>query len=600
MHKRFCSALVTSAMLFAADSAVSCCWAKPPDLPVTTKQTCLPVPTVPVPQAPSLPTLPVVRAMMSETPVCPPAPSVDPSYEALKLELPQPGWWGASVVDWIRDNFGDYLDALPTPALEALEGAIVTVASAIGDLFHTEVVESTVSQALPAACYLPNGPQYIPATPPCLGGVTPVSASLPPTLPACGMAPMSQAMPGCSTGWNPPAMLPSPCPEPFSPPAMRVCLPVSCSMPAAAGAIGQAIVNQLPLPINVYSSDPNERNERMDILLQQSEDLEQIRGEWRRFWMNDQPSHMTYTRVSGGIGPGYTESIVAETTIFGTVIAACNGQAVSTRQDSMLSDEEYKAQVARRFYEIGQKCEEKGDVAMARNCYEEATRVCPNCKFGELASARFFLLSVNVVSIPPVGGFETQEEPPQYQQETVPDTRPATHVVREAKRMFELGQRLEKAGDLENAHRCYQETHLICPDCEYGKQAVERMAEIERSITEPQRRQGNIEEQESPVDGQSSGHSEVEPRQTARAYFQLAEYYRHTGNLNTAYYYYQESHLACPDCKSGMKAIERMRQIETHRDRFTDPSEEQDEPDTRPFKRPTLSPHLLLWIEPSW
>lgn len=52
--------------------------------------------------------------------------------------------------------------------------------------------------------------------------------------------------------------------------------------------------------INQYSSD---KNERMDILLNQSEDLRQIRGEWRRFWMNDQPSHMTYQRVHGGIGP---------------------------------------------------------------------------------------------------------------------------------------------------------------------------------------------------------------------------------------------------------------------------------------------------------
>ena len=52
--------------------------------------------------------------------------------------------------------------------------------------------------------------------------------------------------------------------------------------------------------VNQYASD---KNERMDILLNQSEDLRQIDGEWRRFWMNDQPSHMTYQRVHGGIGP---------------------------------------------------------------------------------------------------------------------------------------------------------------------------------------------------------------------------------------------------------------------------------------------------------
>jgi hypothetical protein len=52
--------------------------------------------------------------------------------------------------------------------------------------------------------------------------------------------------------------------------------------------------------INQYSSDPNVR---MEELLFQSEDLRQIQNEWRRWWMNDQPSHMTYERVHGGIGP---------------------------------------------------------------------------------------------------------------------------------------------------------------------------------------------------------------------------------------------------------------------------------------------------------
>jgi hypothetical protein len=52
--------------------------------------------------------------------------------------------------------------------------------------------------------------------------------------------------------------------------------------------------------LNQYSSDPNIR---MDQLLNQSEDLRQIQGEWSRFWMNDQPSHLTPIRVHGGIGP---------------------------------------------------------------------------------------------------------------------------------------------------------------------------------------------------------------------------------------------------------------------------------------------------------
>jgi hypothetical protein len=52
--------------------------------------------------------------------------------------------------------------------------------------------------------------------------------------------------------------------------------------------------------LNQYSSDPNERTQQ---LLNQSEDLRQIRGEWNRFWLIDQPSHLTPYRIHGGIGP---------------------------------------------------------------------------------------------------------------------------------------------------------------------------------------------------------------------------------------------------------------------------------------------------------
>jgi hypothetical protein len=67
---------------------------------------------------------------------------------------------------------------------------------------------------------------------------------------------------------------------------------------------GLAVVAVLALAntgcfLNMYSSDPNER---MEQLLYQSEDLRQIRREWRVFWLNDQPSHLTPVRVHGGIG----------------------------------------------------------------------------------------------------------------------------------------------------------------------------------------------------------------------------------------------------------------------------------------------------------
>ena len=62
-----------------------------------------------------------------------------------------------------------------------------------------------------------------------------------------------------------------------------------------------AAVSSIPASgcmINQYSSDPRTR---ADQLMNQSEDLRQIVGSWRRFWFNDMPSHLTPERLDGGI-----------------------------------------------------------------------------------------------------------------------------------------------------------------------------------------------------------------------------------------------------------------------------------------------------------
>ena len=65
------------------------------------------------------------------------------------------------------------------------------------------------------------------------------------------------------------------------------------AMFAAAALCGVGCV-----PFNQYASDPVIR---MDQLMNQSEDLRQIGGFWRRFWFNDMPSHLTPERLHGGI-----------------------------------------------------------------------------------------------------------------------------------------------------------------------------------------------------------------------------------------------------------------------------------------------------------
>jgi len=49
---------------------------------------------------------------------------------------------------------------------------------------------------------------------------------------------------------------------------------------------------------NTYSSDPNLR---MNQLLNRSEDLRNAKSEWKKIWINDQPSHVPPERVQGGI-----------------------------------------------------------------------------------------------------------------------------------------------------------------------------------------------------------------------------------------------------------------------------------------------------------
>jgi hypothetical protein len=44
-------------------------------------------------------------------------------------------------------------------------------------------------------------------------------------------------------------------------------------------------------------------NYRMNLLLNESEDLRQAREEMRRFWMNNQPAVLTYEKLHGAIGP---------------------------------------------------------------------------------------------------------------------------------------------------------------------------------------------------------------------------------------------------------------------------------------------------------
>ena len=50
--------------------------------------------------------------------------------------------------------------------------------------------------------------------------------------------------------------------------------------------------------IPIYPSDPTRR---VEALLNTSEDLRQVEKEFARFFFTDQPSHLTFDRIDGGL-----------------------------------------------------------------------------------------------------------------------------------------------------------------------------------------------------------------------------------------------------------------------------------------------------------
>jgi hypothetical protein len=71
-----------------------------------------------------------------------------------------------------------------------------------------------------------------------------------------------------------------------------------------AGQIVEGILKILDdAPAATSPCQPENRTGRLDKPVDPSEDVNQIKGEWRRFWMNDQPLNLTPARVHGGCRP---------------------------------------------------------------------------------------------------------------------------------------------------------------------------------------------------------------------------------------------------------------------------------------------------------
>jgi tetratricopeptide (TPR) repeat protein len=199
--------------------------------------------------------------------------------------------------------------------------------------------------------------------------------------------------------------------------------------------------------------------------------------------------------------------------------------------------------------------------------------------------------------------------------------------LKDARDLYEIGERCRRNGDPDMASRFYKEAIEAHPASPFAHKATARIARMAlRRHVEP----GATEESETPAprprrelqmlpqwcplvppvapevgptgpasplpsddelsikraqelrerSGQltdSLPNANDDRQSMAAKVFQVAEDSVSAGQLDTAYALFQQVHLICPDCKHGRRAIERMAEIERQRASKT-PAEEQESP----------------------
>ena len=73
-----------------------------------------------------------------------------------------------------------------------------------------------------------------------------------------------------------------------------------CRGPGDHGCVSRHLRGMCTVPLPHYAAY---KPRRVEELLVDSENLRQAGDEWERFWLLDQPSHMTPYRTHGGSGP---------------------------------------------------------------------------------------------------------------------------------------------------------------------------------------------------------------------------------------------------------------------------------------------------------
>ncbi len=54
-----------------------------------------------------------------------------------------------------------------------------------------------------------------------------------------------------------------------------------------------------------------------------------------------------------------------------------------------------------------------------------------------------------------------------------------TPKQQEARALFQIGEECRKKGDAAMARTCYEEAHILAPQTDFGRQAIQRLAEMD-------------------------------------------------------------------------------------------------------------------------
>lgn len=130
-----------------------------------------------------------------------------------------------------------------------------------------------------------------------------------------------------------------------------------------------------------------------------------------------------------------------------------------------------------------------------------------------------------------------------------------------ARRLYRVGRRCLRQGDLDMASSCFHEVQLLAPASRYSQLALDQLNEINEQRT--------ASEEEESIEGASASTDKDQQAgrdHTARHLYRVAERCQRSGELDMALGCYHEVALMCPGSALARRAGRRIKEVEALRD----------------------------------